>query len=408
MSEEQKQAMYAIVGAALEEKGEKGETAEHSDDDDETLQHSYEGGYDDMKFNAFEGGNMTGSQESTLNTLSHSETEAIFEDARRGSLKDAVLAHSQEYGIEHIDYLFPDARNVTNQPTFIQRDMGWVQGVMSGVSHSPFSRIKSVFADITADAARAKGYIKGKLKKEEVFTLLKRTTTPTTIYKKQKMDRDDIIDITDFDVVVWIKAEMRMMLDEEIARAILVGDGRLTSDDDHINENNIRPIWKDAELYTIKKRITFAKEATDDDKAKEFIKACIKARKDYKGSGNPTLYTTEDILTDLLLLTDLNGRDMYDSVEKLATKLRVSKIVTVPVMEGLTREDAGTTYNLMGLIVNLSDYKVGADKGGAVNLFDDFDIDYNQQKYLIETRCSGALVVPYSAIAVESTIAVAA
>lgn len=407
MSEEQKQAMYAIVGAALEEKSEKGETAEHSDDDDETLQHSYEGGYDDMKFNAFEGGNMTGSQESTLNTLSHSETEAIFEDARRGSLKDAVLAHSQEYGIEHIDYLFPDARNVTNQPTFIQRDIGWVQGVMSGVSHSPFSRIKSVFADITADAARAKGYIKGKLKKEEVFTLLKRTTTPTTIYKKQKMDRDDIIDITDFDVVVWIKAEMRMMLDEEIARAILVGDGRLTSDDDHINENNIRPIWKDAELYTIKKRITFAKEATDDDKAKEFIKACIKARKDYKGSGNPTLYTTEDILTDLLLLTDLNGRDMYDSVEKLATKLRVSKIVTVPVMEGLTREDAGTTYNLMGLIVNLSDYKVGADKGGAVNLFDDFDIDYNQQKYLIETRCSGALVVPYSAIAVESTTAAA-
>lgn len=405
MSEEQKQAMYALVGAALEEKGEKVETAEHSDDDDETLQHSYEGGYDDMKFNAFEGGNMTGSQESTLNTLSHSETEAIFEDARRGSLKDAVLAHSQEYGIEHIDYLFPDARNVTNQPTFIQRDMGWVQGVMSEVSHSPFSRIKSVFADITADAARAKGYIKGKLKKEEVFTLLKRTTTPTTIYKKQKMDRDDIIDITDFDVVVWIKAEMRMMLDEEIARAILVGDGRLTSDDDHINENNIRPIWKDAELYTIKKRITFAKEATDDDKAKEFIKACIKARKDYKGSGNPTLYTTEDILTDLLLLTDVNGRDMYDSVEKLATKLRVSKIVTVPVMEGLTREDTGKTYNLMGLIVNLSDYKVGADKGGAVNLFDDFDIDYNQQKYLIETRCSGALVVPYSAIAIESTTA---
>ena len=360
-----------------------------------------------MKFNAFEGGNMTGSQESTLNTLSHSETEAIFKDAKKGSLKDAVLAHSQEYGIEHIDYLFPDARNVTNQPTFIQRDMGWVQGVMSGVSHSPFSRIKSVFADITADAARAKGYIKGKLKKEEVFTLLKRTTTPTTIYKKQKMDRDDIIDITDFDVVTWIKAEMRMMLDEEIARAILVGDGRLTSDDDHINEDNIRPIWKDAELYTIKKRITFAKEATDDDKAKEFIKACIKARKDYKGSGNPTLYTTEDILTDLLLLTDLNGRDMYDSVEKLAIKLRVNKIVTVPVMEGLTREDAGTTYNLMGLIVNLSDYKVGADKGGAVSLFDDFDIDYNQQKYLIETRCSGALVVPYSAIVIESTTAVA-
>lgn len=404
MTEEQKNAMYAIVGAALDDKGDEeqeDDEAQHSDSN-EKLVHSDEGGTN-MKFNAFEGGNMTGSQETTLNSLSHSEVNDIFDDAKRGrgSLKDAVLEHSAEYGIDNIDYLFPDARTVTNQPTFIQREMSWVQGVMSEVSHSPFSRIKSVFADITADEARAKGYLKGNLKKEEVFTLLKRSTTPTTIYKKQKMDRDDVIDITDFDVVAWIKAEMRMMLDEEIARAMLVGDGRSTSDDDKINESNIRPIWKDEDLYTIKKRVTVAKNATSDTKAKEFIKACIKARKDYKGSGTPTLYTTEDMLTDCLLLTDLNGRDMYESVEKLATKLRVSKIVTVPVMEGLSREDKGTNLDLMGLIVNLKDYKVGADKGGAVEMFDDFDIDYNQQKYLIETRCSGALVVPYSAIAVE-------
>lgn len=402
MSEEQKNAMYAIVGAALEEQG--GSEDDSDDADDEEVKHSYEGGNDDMKYNAFEGADMTGSQERTLNDLSHSEMQEIFKYASHGSLKDAVLEHSADYGIEHIDYLFPEARNVTNQPLFIQRDMGWVPGVMSGVSHSPFSRIKSIFANITEDEARAKGYIKGKLKKEEVFTLLKRSTAPTTIYKKQKIDRDDEIDITDFDVVTWIKSEMRMMLDEEIARAILVGDGRSTSDDDKIKEDCIRPIWKDEDLYTIKKRVTVAKDATDDTKAKEFIKACIKARKDYKGSGNPTLYTTEDMLTNCLLLTDLNGRDMYESVDKLATKLRVSKIVTVPVMEGLKREDKGTNLDLMGLIVNLSDYKVGADKGGAVSLFDDFDIDYNQKKYLIETRCSGALTVPYSAIAVECEV----
>ena len=388
LNEEQKTVVYALIGQALEDA--QGGGSENEEDED-------------MKHNVFDNDMIDDGD-----ALIHTGMEVIIKDAKRqGSLRESFLAHADEYGIKNIDYLFPDAKNYTDKPEFIQREMGWVQKVMSGVHHTPFSRIKSMFADITADEARAKGYIKGKMKKEEVFSLLKRTTTPTTIYKKQKMDRDDIIDITDFDVVVWIKAEMRMMLDEEIARAILVGDGRLTSDDDHINENNIRPIWKDAELYTIKKRITFAKEATDDDKAKEFIKACIKARKDYKGSGNPTLYTTEDILTDLLLLTDVNGRDMYDSVDKLATKLRVSKIVTVPVMEGLTREDTGTKYDLMGLIVNLSDYKVGADKGGAVSLFDDFDIDYNQYKYLIETRCSGALVVPYSAIAIESTTAVA-
>lgn len=398
MTEEQKNAMYALVGAALEESGNNSE--EDTEENKDEVKHSYEGG-NTMKYNAFEGGAMMGAQETTLNDLSHSDMDVIFADAKRGSLKDSVLAHSQDYGIENIDYLFPDAQNVTNTPTFIQRDMGWVPGVMAAVGHSPFSRIKSIFADITADQARAKGYMKGKLKKEEVFTLLKRSTTPTTIYKKQKMDRDDVIDITDFDVVTWIKSEMRVMLDEEIARAILVGDGRSTSDDDKINESNIRPIWKDEDLYTIKARVTVGTSATDDDKAKAFIKQCIKARKDYKGSGNPVLYTTEDMLTNCLLLTDLNGRDMYDSVEKLATKLRVSKIVTVPVMEGLSRVDNGTTLDLMGIIVNLADYKVGADKGGAVSLFDDFDIDYNQQKYLIETRCSGALVVPYSAIAVE-------
>ena len=264
---------------------------------------------------------------------------------------------------------------------------------------------KSILADITEDDARAKGYIKGKLKKEEVFSLLKRTTTPTTIYKKQKIDRDDVVDITDFDVVTWIKAEMRMMLDEEIARAVLVGDGRLSSSDDKINEQNIRPVWTDEDLYTVKALVEVGSSATADETAKAFIRSAIKARKNYKGSGSPTLYTTEDILTDCLLIEDTTGRVIYDSVEKLATALRVKEIVTVPVMEGLTRTDTTNgKVNLMGIIVNLADYNVGADKGGAVNMFDDFDIDYNAQKYLIETRCSGALIKPYSAIALESKV----
>jgi HK97 family phage major capsid protein len=324
--------------------------------------------------------------------------EAVINDAKRyGSMKDSALAH----GITNIDYLFPDAQNVTKTPTFIQRDMGWVQKVMNSIHPTPFSRIKSTFADITEEDARAKGYIKGSLKKEEVFSLLKRTTTPTTIYKKQKMDRDDVVDITDFDVVAWLKAEMRIMLDEEIARALLVGDGRLSSSDDKINESNIRPVWKDADLYTIKTPIEVATNATADDKAKAFIRAAIKARKAYKGSGSPTLYTTDDMLTDCLLLTDSTGRDLYESVEKLATKLRVKEIVTVPVMEGLSRTAGTDTFDLMGIVTNLADYNIGADKGGSVNMFDDFDIDYNAQKYLIETRCSGALVKPYSAIALE-------
>ena len=347
-----------------------------------------------MKHNVFD-------NEDTQDVLSHSDMEAIFADAKRyGSLKDSMLAH----GIEQIDFLFPDAKNVTSTPQFIQRDMDWVQRVMTAVHNTPFSRIKSIFADITEEDARAKGYIKGEIKKEEVFSLLKRTTTPTTIYKKQKLDRDDVIDITDFDVVAWLKSEMRMMLDEEIARAVLVGDSRLNSSDDKINEQNIRPIWTDADLYTIKTPVTVAANATADQKAKAFIRAAIKSRKNYKGSGEPTLYTTEDVLTDCLLMEDTTGRIIYDSVTKLATALRVKEIVTIPVMEGLTREVGGKNLDLMGIIVNLSDYNIGADKGGAVNMFDDFDIDYNAQKYLIETRCSGALIKPYSAIALEFSV----
>jgi HK97 family phage prohead protease len=385
LTEKQKTVVYAMIGQALEEK----EESEDNNDNDDS-----KGGNKTMKHNVFD------KEDAKKDVLSHSDIEAIFSDVKRyGSLRDAVLAH----GIENIDYLFPDAKNVTSTPQFIQRDTGWVQKVMNSVHHTPFSRIKSIFADITEEDARAKGYIKGNLKKDEVFSLLKRTTTPTTIYKKQKLDRDDVVDIVDFDVVAWLKSEMRMMLDEEIARAVLVGDGRLNSSDDKINEQNIRPIWKDDDLYTIKAPVTVAANATADQKAKAFIRAAIKSRKNYKGSGEPTLYTTEDVLTDCLLMEDTTGRVIYDSVSKLATALRVKEIVTVPVMENLSRVDNGTTYNLMGIIVNLTDYNIGADKGGAVNMFDDFDIDYNAQKYLIETRCSGALIKPYSAIALELT-----
>lgn len=378
LTEEQKNVVYAMIGQALEDG-------------------SDEGGNKQMKHNVFD------QDENKDNVLSHDAMETIIGDAKRyGSLKESFLAHAGDYGIDSIDYLFPDAKNVTNTPQFIQRDMGWVQKVMGATHHVPFSRIKSIFADITEDEARAKGYIKGKLKKEEVFSLLKRATTPTTIYKKQKLDRDDIVDITDFDVVAWLKTEMRMMLDEEIARAVLVGDGRLPSSDDKINEQNIRPIWKDEDLYTVKAEVGAATTDTADKKAKAFIRSVIKSRKDYKGSGNPTLFTTEDVVTDCLLLEDSTGRIIYDSVEKLATALRVKEIVTVPVLEGLSRTNTeGDKFDLMGIVVNLVDYNIGADKGGAINMFDDFDIDYNQQKYLIETRCSGALVKPYSAIALE-------
>ena len=377
MTEDQKNVMYYLIGKA----------AEGYDENDE-------GGDKNMKHNVFDQ-----TEDTQENTLSHDAMNTIISDAKRyGSLKESFLAHAQEYGIENIDYLFPEAETLNKTPEFIKRDTGWVSKVMNGVHHTPFSRIKSMFADITEDDARAKGYIKGNLKKEEVFSLLKRTTTPTTIYKKQKLDRDDVIDITDFDVVAWLKTEMRMMLDEEIARAILIGDGRLSSSDDKINEQNIRPIASDADLYTIKTKITIAANATSDDKAKAFIRSVIKSRKNYKGSGEPTLYTTEDLVTDCLLLEDNTGRVIYDSLEKLKNVLRVKEIVTVPVMEGLKDAEGN---DVLAIVVNLADYNVGADKGGAINMFDDFDIDYNQQKYLIETRCSGALTKPYSAIAIS-------
>ena len=390
LNEKQKTVVYAIVG----------ELFKNADNNNIS-----EGGNPDMKHNIFD------PEEQQGNVLSHSDMQAILSDAKRyGSLKDSFLAHAtdssaeleQTYGIKGSDWLFPDAKNITATPEFIKRDTGWVSKVINGTHHTPFSRIKSMFADITEDDARAKGYIKGKLKKEQVFSLLKRTTTPTTIYKKQKMDRDDVIDITDFDVVAWIKSEMRMMLEEEIARAILVGDGRSPASDDKINELNIRPIWTDEDLYTIKATVNVKTGATADDKAKAFIREAVKSRKDYKGSGNPVLFTTEDWLTDCLLLEDGMGRIIYDSIDKLKSTLRVTDIITVPVMEGLSRVDGETTTRkLIGIIVNLKDYNVGADKGGSVSMFEDFDIDYNAQKYLIATRCSGALIKPYSAIALE-------
>lgn len=384
LNEKQMNAVYAIVGQALEDGGATDD--EYDDEEGDT----------EVKHNIFD--NDTADQS---NILQHADMEAILADGKRyGSLRESALAH----GIDGIDTLFPEPKNLNTPPDWITRKMDWVSKVMSGVHHTPFSRIKSMYADLTADEARAKGYIKGKLKKEQVFTLLKRTTTPTTIYKKQKLDRDDVIDITDFDVVAWLKTEMRFMLDEEIARAILVGDGRDGSSDDKINEMNIRPIWTDSDLYTIKATVTKKAGATEDDMAKAFIRTAIKSRKDYRGSGEPVLFTTEDMITNCLLLEDTTGRVIYDSIDKLRTVLRVREIIAVPVMEGLTRTDADDSkvHSLMGIIVNLNDYNVGADKGGAVNMFDDFDIDYNAQKYLIETRCSGAMIKPYAAIAIES------
>lgn len=400
MTDEQKNVLYTLVGMA----------ADGSLDNE---------GDDDMKHNAFEDED---------DTMAHSiDFDEILRDAKRcGSLRDAVIQHGIEdvsytdylkhgkatYGIDQIDTLFPDFKSLNNPPAWVSRNMDWVAGVMNGVSHTPFSRIKSVFANITADEARARGYTKGKKKLEEVFTLLKRTTTPQTIYKKQKLDRDDVIDITDFDVVAWLKGEMRMMLDEEIARAILIGDGRSDSSDDRIFPTNIRPIWQDDTFYTIRAQVDTKGMTTEEAKTEAVIKAIIRARKNYKGSGNPVFYTTEDALTDMLLLENQIGDVKYKTKQELANRLRVSDIVTVEVMEGKTRkgdaskgdaaDSATKDLNLVGLIVNLKDYNVGADKGGAVSMFDDFDIDYNQQKYLIETRCSGALIKPYAAISVET------
>lgn len=390
MSGIQRQITYALVQDALNSSSKKDDALTNSDNkEDKTMP--------TIKHNIFE-------KNAECDTLVHQDMKeynaAISDGKRYGSLKESFLEH----GITNVEYLFPDSKTLNTPPDFIARDQGWVTEVMNGVHHTPFSRIKSTFADLREDEARARGYIKGKLKKEEVFSLLKRTTTPQTIYKKQKIDRDDVVDITEFDVVVWLKTEMRMMLNEEIARAVLVGDGRLTSSDDHIKEDNIRPIWKDADLYTIKYSISITKESTAAEKATAFIEGCVRARINYKGSGNPKLFAPESIITECLLLKDKNGRIIYDNIDKLATACRVSKIVSVPVMEGLTRVDKTDTLALQGIIVNLQDYNIGADKGGAVNMFDDFDIDYNAQKYLIETRISGALIKPFSAIAIETKI----
>lgn len=396
LSEKQKNVVYALIAEIISRN--KGKENEDNKEEDSVMKH-----------NVFE--QQNGDQQE--NVLCHDDVKAAFDDAKRyGSLKDSFVAHGLnevtymahadgDYGIKNIDYLFPEARNVNNTIDFIKREDSWVRDFMSRVHRSPFSRIKSIHANITEDEARAKGYIKGNMKKEEVFTLLKRSTTPTTVYKKQKLDRDDVLDITDLDTVALVKGEMRGMLDEEIARAALVGDGRSASDDDKINEVNIRPIWTDADLYSIKVPITVAAGDDDNKKATNFIRAAIKSRKNFRGSGTPVLYTTEDMLSDMLLLTDTTGRDIYDTVEKLCKKLRVSEIITVPVMEGLTRQVESKTRTLAGIIVNLQDYNIGADKGGSINMFEDFDIDYNQMKYLIETRCSGALTKPYSAMVLE-------
>ena len=381
MTEKQKKAVAAIIDQLAD------------DDEPSSEDNNQNKGEIEMKHNVFD-------QNEENKELRHFDFEATMKDAKRcGSLKQAFLAHAQDYGIKDIETLFPEAKNIYNEPEFIKRDTGWVAGFLNGTHKSPFSKIKAMYADITADEARAKGYIKGKLKKEEVFSLLKRTTEPTTIYKKQKLDRDDIIDITDFNVVAWIKKEMRIMLDEEIARAMLVGDGRSSVSEDKIKESCIRPIYNDADLYTIK----FAMNSLASNEAKEFIRSCIKSRDDYEGSGNPNLYTTEDVISDLLLIEDANGRFIYDSITTLARTLRVNQIIPVPVMKGLTRTDAeeSKTYDVKAIIVNPNDYWVGADKGGQISMFDDFDIDYNQYKYLMETRISGSLVKPYSAIVIE-------
>lgn len=418
-NEEQKLVAYELIRQAMEtveEENKNKKEAEHS-----AIEEEIEGGDYSMRKNIFE---QDGTSEEVL---SQSEIKAIIDDTKRyGSLKESFLQHGIDddqlvhtvtdddsntvtYGMANIDYLFPEDRLVNNRPIILNRNTGWVNEVMNAVHHTPFARIKSVFADITMDEARAKGYTKGNAKVDEVIGLLRRSTSPTTVYKKQKLDRDDIIDITDLDVVAWIKSEMRGKLNEELARAFLIGDQRSAGSDDKINESNIRPIWTDDELYTIHYRIVLPSTATEDQRAHAFIRACRKSRKEYQGTGDPVLFASEDIISDCLLMEDNTGRVVYDTEEKLATALRVKRVIGVPVMENLTRSgvavpgeaSATETRTLFGIIVNLADYTVGADKGGAVSMFDDFDIDYNREKYLIETRCSGALTVPKSAIAIE-------
>lgn len=386
LSEEQMQAVYALAGMIVEDMA-----GEDEEDDEES-----EGGKQTMKHNAFD---VEERYEET-EVLSHSEMKAVMDEARDcGSFKKAALAH----GITDIQEMFPDHKALNAEPGFVKRDTTWVDEVLKGVHHTPFARIKSIFADLRAEEARARGYVKGKMKLEEVIKMLKRVTNPTTIYKKQKIDRDDMIDITDFNLVSWLWKEIRMMWNEELARAILVGDGRdaLTDADNKINEECIRPIWTDEELYTTRVAVEVTPAMTEADKAKAFVKACVKSRKNYKGSGSPTMYMGEDMLTECLLIEDKNERVIYDTVEKLAAALRVKRIVPVPVMENLTRTKDDVTYTLGGIYVNLVDYNIGTDKGGELTMFDDFDIDYNQQKYLLEGRCSGALVKPFSAVAIE-------
>ena len=396
MNDEQKEALYALVGMAQDgaDDDELDEDDEDYDEDDYDDDEDYEDEEDDMKHNVFDNDPEQG-------VLRHSMDEinaAIADGKSCGSMKDAFIAH----GIEDVEWLFPEDHLLDTPPRIIDRDQSWVSKVMSGVHHIPFSRVKSMAADLTEEDARAKGYIKGNFKKEQVFSLLKRSTTPTTVYKKQKMDRDDVADITGFDVIAWLKQEMRVKLNEELARAYLIGDGRLSSSDDKINEGNIRPIYNDDDLFTIKVQVETAAGDDTATKLDKMMTAVLKARKNYKGSGNPTFYTTEDILTDLRLMKDKIGHRLYKNDAEVAEALRVKEIVTVPQMENMKGVNGG---EFIGIIVNLADYTVGADKGGAVNKFDDFDIDYNQQKYLIETRCSGAMTTPFGAMAIEYKVA---
>jgi len=380
LTEEQKNVVYYMIGEALASAEDEMEQSDSS----EYLTH--QGDFYIMPRNVFE---QNGTVEERP-TLSHSQLKEIMSDASRlGSLKESFLAHAGDYGIDDIEFLFPDAKSITNSPEMLSRRMEWVTDVLGKTKHSPFSRIKSVVADITADEARAKGYVKGSMKKDEVIKLLKRVTTPTTVYKKQKLDRDDIVDITDLDVIAWLKAEMRIMLDEEIARSILVGDGREPDDPDKIDEDHLRPIAYDVDMYA--HSITLDSSPTP----AEMIEAIVRARRYYKGTGTPTLYTTDAKLTDMILDKDSLGRRYYNTEAELAAALRVDRIVTVEAME-----DAA---DIAGIIVNLVDYTVGADQGGAISMFDDFDIDYNQQKYLIETRISGALTKPKSAIVIRNS-----
>lgn len=381
MTDEQKAVMYGLIGQAIEE------TKKGNDEED-----------DDMKQNAFDKTVEMNGRDANENTISHADETAIFADVKRyGSLKESALQH----GVTNINYLFPEANMLPEAPGFVTDNEEWVKDVMNAVHRTPFARVKSIFGDLTDEDARALGFTKGKQKKDEVFALLKRETAPTTVYKKQKLNRDDVVDITDFDVVAWIKGEMRGRLDVEIARAILITDGRSASSDDKISETSVRSVWKDDDLYTVKVAITEGTSDTDETKAKNFIRAIKKNRREYQGSGNPTLYTTEDMLSEMLLIEDTTGRAIYADDAALAKALRVAKIVAVPPMAGQTRVDGNDTYTLGGLIVNLKDYNIGADKGGAVNMFDDFDIDYNAMKYLIETRISGALIRPHAALAIE-------